>query len=186
MKAVSSIRIILGALVALIPLLSISANAELKLTSPLFEDGGTLPAGSKCTRDGGDGLSPPIDWSGAPEGTKSFAVVMHHYPSGKVEGVDTPSHYWLVWNIPASTNSFPRGNLASIGNEGGDKDKRYIGYTPPCSPGNVSHEYTITVYALDTDTISLGDEDDIDVDWIALTGAIEANVLASSSIDFMN
>lgn len=169
-----------------VALLSNIASAELQLSSPLFEDGGTLPAGSKCTRDGGDGLSPTIDWSGAPEETKSYAVVMHHYPQGRVEGVDTPSHYWLVWNIPASTNSFPRGNPESIGNEGGDKDKRYIGYTPPCSPGNVSHKYTISVYALDTDTISLGDEDDIDVDWVALTEAIEGNVLASSSIDFLN
>ncbi|MBT5330443.1 MAG: YbhB/YbcL family Raf kinase inhibitor-like protein [Porticoccaceae bacterium] len=166
--------------------LSAVANAELMLTSPVMENGGTLPADLKCTRDGGDGLSPPIDWTGAPEGTKSFAVVMHHYPANRVEGIDNPSHYWLVWNIPASTSGFPRGNPESIGNEGGDKDKRYIGYTPPCSPGNAAHEYTITVYALDSDTIALGAEDDINVDWAALIGAIEGRVIASSSLDFIN
>ena len=108
---------------------SITADNELTLVSPLFEDGGTLPADLKCTRDGGDGLSPPISWAGSPAGTKSYALTMHHYPRGRVEGVDTPSHYWLVWNIPADTRSFSRGNPESIGNEGGDKDKRYVGYT---------------------------------------------------------
>lgn len=165
---------------------SVSAKADFEMTSPVMEDGGTLPADLKCTRDGGDGKSPPIEWANAPEGTKGYAVVMHHYPRGRVEGVDTPSHYWLVWNIPADTTSFPRGNPESIGNEGGDKDKRYVGYTPPCSPGNVAHEYTITVYAVDVEKISLGDEDDIDVDWAALTGAIEGNVLAKSSLTFVN
>ena len=166
--------------------LSTSAFAELTLTSPVMENGGTLPADLKCTRDNGDGLSPPIDWSGAPEGTKSFAVIMHHYPQNRVEGVDNPSHYWLVWNIPADTASLPRGNPESIGNEGGDKDKRYVGYTPPCSPGGAAHKYTITVYALDTESISLGNEDDINVDWAALSGSIKDHVLASSALDFMN
>jgi Raf kinase inhibitor-like YbhB/YbcL family protein len=162
------------------------SSSGLTLSSPLFEDQGTLPADLKCTRDGGDGLSPPISWEGAPANTKSFAVIMHHYPKGRVEGVDNPSHYWLVWNIPADTHSFSRGNVESIGNEGGDKDKRYVGYTPPCSPGNVTHSYTITVYALDSDTIALGNQDDIEVDWLALTGAIEGHVLDSSSLTFNN
>lgn len=169
-----------------IALLSVAANAEFEMSSPVMKDGGTLPADLKCTRDGGDGLSPPISWDGAPEGTRSFAVIMHHYPKGRVEGVDNPSHYWLVWNIPADTRSLPRGNPESIGNEGGEKDKRYIGYTPPCSPGNVTHEYTITVYALNSETIALGDQDDIDVDWVALTGAIKGKVIASSSLTFLN
>lgn len=172
--------------VIVIALFAVPAHAELKLTSPLVEDGGTLPANLKCTRDGGDGLSPPIVWEGAPAGTKSFAVIMHHYPRGRVEGVDNPSHYWLVWNIPADTTALSRGNVESIGTEGADKDRRYIGYTPPCSPGNVTHSYTITVYALDSETIGLGDQDDIDVDWATLTGAIEGRVIASSSLTFNN
>ena len=49
---------------------------------------------------------------------------------------------------------------------------------------NTSHSYTIALYALDTETIALGTEDDIDVDWAALMGAIEGKVLASSSLTF--
>ena len=113
-------------------------------------------------------------------------MIMHHYPRGRVEGVDVPSHYWLVWNIPANTTSFSRGNMESIGTEGGEKDRRYIGYTPPCSPGNASHSYTITLYALDSDDVALGSEDDINVDWAALTEAIEGKVIDSSSLTFIN
>ena len=165
---------------------SMSANAELELSSPAIEHGGNLPADLKCTRDGGDGLSPPISWTGAPPDTRSFALTMHHYPRDRVEGVDNPSHYWLVWNIPAETTSISRGNAESIGTEGGEKDGRYIGYTPPCSPGNAAHSYTITLFALDSEDIALGDEDDIDVDWAALTAAIEGKVIDSSSLTFIN
>lgn len=86
---------------------SMPVNAELVLSSPAIDHGGNLPADLKCTRDGGDGLSPPISWTGAPAGTESFAVIMHHYPRGRVEGVDIPSHYWLVWKFPRTRRSFP-------------------------------------------------------------------------------
>ena len=165
---------------------SMPVNAELVLSSPAIDQGGNLPADLKCTRDGGDGLSPPISWTGAPAETGSFAVIMHHYPRGRVEGVDIPSHYWLVWNIPAGTTSLTRGNVESTGTEGGEKDGRYIGYTPPCSPGNANHSYTITLHALDTEDTGLGEEDNIDVDWLALTEAIEGKVIASSSLTFIN
>ena len=173
-------------MLVLISAVPIIANAGFTLSSSLFEDGGTLPASSKCTRDGGDGLSPPIVWSDAPAGTKSFAVIMHHYPRNAVEGRDNPSHYWLLWDIPVHTKSLSRGNAESIGNEGGEKDKRYVGYTSPCSPANVSHAYTITVYALDTKTSGLGNKDDIDVDWVTMTKAIEDKVITSSSLTFNN
>ena len=41
---------------------SMPVNAELVLSSPAIDHGGNLPADLKCTRDGGDGLSPPISW----------------------------------------------------------------------------------------------------------------------------
>lgn len=174
-------------LVFLLACCSILANAAgLTLSSSAIKNNGTLPADLKCTRDHGDGLSPPISWKGAPDETKGYAVIMHHYPKGTVEGINAPSHYWLVWNIPSTTTSLTRGNPQSIGNEGSDKDRRHIGYTPPCSPGNVTHEYIITVYALDTDDISLGDKDNINVDWQVLTDAIKGHVIDSSSLTFKN
>ena len=103
------------------------AQDTFMLSSPVMVDGGILPADLKCTRDGGDGLTPPLVWSGAPADTQGLALIMHHYPKGTVEGVDAPSQYWLLWNIPADTTAQPRGNPASIGDEGADKDENRTG-----------------------------------------------------------
>jgi Raf kinase inhibitor-like YbhB/YbcL family protein len=184
MKLLTQLKILIAVSIALF---SITSFAEFTLTSPAMENGTRMPADLKCTRDGGDGLSPPIAWTGAPANTKSFAVIMHHYPPSKVEGVDKPSSYWLLWNVPTSVSEIARGNPESIGTEGGEKDKRYIGYTPPCSPtSTVEHTYVITVYALDSETLSLGSEDDIDVDWATMTDAIEGKVLEAATFSFIN
>ncbi len=156
------------------------------LSSPDFPDQGRLPLQNKCQRDGGQGLSPSLQWSSAPAGTKSFAVVMHHYPRGTVEGRHAPSQYWLLWNIPVETNALPPGNPESLGDEGADKDERGVGYTPPCSPGNATHSYTITLYALDAAPDTLGNKDDPTVDWSTLMNAIEDKVIASSALSFLN
>ncbi|MGJ8624969.1 MAG: YbhB/YbcL family Raf kinase inhibitor-like protein [Yoonia sp.] len=166
--------------------LPVAAQEGLVLTSPAFEDGGTLPADLKCIRDGGDGLSPPLDWTDLPEGTESIAIIMQHYPRGTVEGVDAPSQYWLLWNIPADTMSLPRGNPGSLGDEGADKDERRTGYTPPCSPPGATHEYTVTVYALSSAPDALPAGDSVEVDWSAMSGALEGLAIGSASISFSN
>lgn len=162
------------------------AQDSFTLSSPEIVDGGALPAALKCTRDGGDGVSPPLAWSDVPAGTESLAVIMHHYPRDAVAGRDAPSHYWLLWNIPADVRKLERANPASIGNEGADKDEQHTGYTPPCSPAGSAHQYTITVYALDGPLTSLPENDDISVDWITLTEAMAGKVIASSQIGFEN
>ncbi|MGJ8533744.1 MAG: YbhB/YbcL family Raf kinase inhibitor-like protein [Alphaproteobacteria bacterium] len=156
------------------------------LSSPEIVDGGALPAELKCTRDGGDGVSPPLSWTAVPDGTQSLAVIMHHYPRGTVEGRDAPSHYWLLWNIPADTLAIERGNPLSIGDEGSDKDQRRIGYTPPCSPPGALHEYTITLHALDAPLGSLPQHDDIAVDWETMTQAMDGKIIAETQITFNN
>lgn len=162
------------------------AQNALTLSSPVMDDGGTLPADLKCSRDGGDGLTPPLAWTGVPAKTQSLALIMRHYPKGTVEGADAPSQYWLLWNIPADTAGLPRGNPASIGDEGADKDERRTGYTPPCSPPGPRHEYVITLYALGSALDSLPANDDPQVDWSVMTKAMEGKVIASSRIAFWN
>ena len=156
------------------------------LTSPELTDGGNLPADLKCQRDGGDGVTPPLQWTGVPEGTKSLALIMHHYPHGTVEERDAPSQYWLLWNIPVDTRALPRGNPESIGDEGSDKDKRRTGYTPPCSPPGSKHKYIITLYALNAPLNTLPAKDDGDVDWSAMATAMQGKIIGSSSISFFN
>ena len=76
-------------IVPIIPLVSIAvmmvfistttqANGSLKLSSPAFVDNGTLPVQFTCE---GEGISPPLNWSGVPEGTQSFVVIMDHLPN---------------------------------------------------------------------------------------------------------
>jgi Raf kinase inhibitor-like YbhB/YbcL family protein len=156
------------------------------LTSPAMAQDDALPADLKCSRDGGDGVTPPLDWDEVPAGTESLALIMHHYPRGTTEGKDAPSQYWLLWDIPAQTRSLPRGNPASIGREGANKDVRGTGYTPPCSPPGAQHRYTITLYALNASLDGLPDHDDIGVDWSVMTKALEGKVIASTSLSFVN
>lgn len=179
---------VVGALTLASLVSAAGAQEAFTLTSPALIDGGPLPADLKCTRDGGDGLSPPFAWTNPPEGTAGYAVIMHHYPKGRVEGEDAPSQYWLLWNIPATTTHIERGNPTSIGDEGADKDERRTGYTSPCSPPGPPppHRYTVTVYALSEPIASLPDHDDGDVDWTKMTAAMEGHILGSSSLTFTN
>lgn len=158
-----------------------------ELTSPDVIEGGALPDDLKCTRDGGDGLSPPLAWTNVPKKTGGFAIVMQHYPRGTYPGVNEPSHYWLVWNIPTDADGLARGNPESLGIEGSDKDIRAVGYTPPCSPaGGGTHEYTIWVYALDEPLADLPQDDSISVGWADVMAALNGHVLDADSLTFTN
>lgn len=162
------------------------AQEQFTLQSPTITDLGVLPADLKCTRDGGDGVSPPLSWVGTPDEAESLVVIMHHYPRDTVPGKDAPSHYWLLWNIPTKTSELSRGNVESIGDEGADKDQIGLGYTPPCSPGGTSHKYTITLYALDTKLTSLGSGDNETVVWLNLMEAMQDKIIVTSEFSFTN
>jgi phosphatidylethanolamine-binding protein (PEBP) family uncharacterized protein len=113
-------------------------SGNLVLSSAVVKAGGALPA--EFTGDGA-GISPPLDWRGAPAGTQSFAIVMDHL---------TPDNlmkcYWALWNIPANTTSLPK-NSRDIGTLG-PGFKGALGYEPPHSRGPGLKTYTIHIYAL--------------------------------------
>lgn len=157
------------------------------LSSPALTDGAALPDDPKCSRDGGDGASPPLTWKNPPRGTEGYALVMHHYPHGTYPGIDAPSHYWLLWDVPASAAGIERGNPEGLGYEGADKDMRRTGYTPPCSPaGGATHQYTITVYAVDGVLEGLPQQDDPSVTWADMMAALRTHVRGAASISFVN
>jgi Raf kinase inhibitor-like YbhB/YbcL family protein len=112
-----------------------------------------------CT---GSNNSPHLAWNNAPEGTKSFAIFMHD--------PDAPTHggfwHWVVYNIPASTTSLPAGagnpesNLLDEGVLMGKADAGANMYCGPCPPpGDFTHRYEITIYALNTDKMDGVDEE---------------------------
>lgn len=110
------------------------------LTSPAFEPNGKLPA--EFTGDG-DGISPPLQWTGAPKGTKCFALQLWHKP---MPNGDEVKSYWVIANIPADVTSLEK-NSKGVGNVGLN-DKRRAGYDPMNSKGPGPKEYHVTLYAL--------------------------------------
>ena len=109
------------------------------LTSPVMANGGQLPATFTCD---GQNLSPPLAWQGAPAGTVSYALAMHHIP-----GPGDTHWYWVVYNIPPTTLSIEAGST-TFGTFGTNSVNRDLQYAPPCSRGPGAKLYTITVYAL--------------------------------------
>src|SRR5437588_9803384 len=76
--------------------------ADLKLRSPAFGGHERIP--SRHAGDGED-VAPPLEWSGAPEGSASFAIVVHDPDAPLVHGFT----HWVAYGIPADATSLPEG-----------------------------------------------------------------------------
>jgi Raf kinase inhibitor-like YbhB/YbcL family protein len=114
-------------------------EVEMELTSAAFADGGTIPADYSC--DGQD-ISPALSWSGAPQGTQSFALIL--------DDPDSPGGdftHWVIFNIPADATGLEA--ATTDGALQGENDFGTIGYRGPCPPSGSSHHYRFTLYALD-------------------------------------
>jgi formylglycine-generating enzyme required for sulfatase activity len=108
------------------------------LLSPEVAEGGTLP---KDYTGDGSSATLPLEWSGAPAGTRSFALIMHHLAPDGIKW------YWVLYNIPATVTRVPN-NVHGIGTLGNNSVNEIAGYAPPRSKGPGPKKYTYTVYAL--------------------------------------
>ena len=130
------------------------------LSSASFQGGQTLPPPQRSgkMRAGGQDESPQLSWSGAPAGTRSYAVT--------VFDPDAPGRggfwHWAVLDLPADVTSLPAGAGAEGGRElppGAQQLKNdagfhgYLGAAPP--PGHGPHRYVVTVHALDVEQSGL-------------------------------
>ncbi|HEY5209407.1 MAG TPA: YbhB/YbcL family Raf kinase inhibitor-like protein [Stellaceae bacterium] len=100
----------------------------------------------------GGNISPEIKWSGAPAGTKSFAVSIYDPDAPTGSGF----WHWVVYNIPATTTELPKNagdqkaNLMPAGAIQSRTDFGVSGYNGPCPPpGDKPHRYHISVFAVD-------------------------------------
>ena len=116
----------------------------LAITSTAFAQGQPIPVDHSCD---GKGQSPPLAWSGAPEGTRSFALIM--------DDPDAPMGtfvHWVIYGIPASSTGLPaamsKDAQLADGSMQGPNTMGRAGYTPPCPPGG-THRYFFKLYALD-------------------------------------
>jgi len=118
----------------------------LQLTSSAFETESSIPPQFSCE---GRNISPELSWTGAPAGTKSFALIMHD-PDAPITGGYS---HWLLYNIPATEHHLaentPNQDQLSGGGMQGKNDAGKYGYTGPCPPSG-THRYYFRLYALDT------------------------------------
>ena len=197
----------------------------MKLNSESFADGAAIPGEYAFAVPAASGhvqlssnRNPALTWSEVPEGTRSFALIVHvpDVPSqgddvnqeGRSVPADLPRvdfFHWVLVDLPATMRALaagefsrgvtPRGKPGPASLHGsrhgindytgwfaGDADMNgdYYGYDGPCPPWNDSivHRYVFTLYALDVDTLPLGER---------FTGAdvrkaIEGHVLAEASV----
>ncbi len=114
------------------------------LETKAFSKGGEIPARYTCS---GDDASPSLSWSGAPQDTKGFALI--------VDDPDAPSGtftHWIVYDLPAATHQLPESvaktDDLSGGGRQGRNDFRRVGYGGPCPPPGKAHRYFFKLYAL--------------------------------------
>ncbi len=117
----------------------------MKISSPVFEDGGTIPVKYTCD---GENISIPLRFSDIPEETESLALIM--------DDPDAPSGvfvHWVIYNMPAGLSALPEGISNEPYLEGGIlqgvNSFGKIGYSGPCPPDG-PHRYMFKLYALDT------------------------------------
>ena len=139
-----------------------AANAQsMTLTSTDLKEGATIASeqvfkGFGCT---GGNLSPALNWSGAPSGTKSFAISMYDPDAPTGSGW----WHWVVYDIPASVHALPGGIGVHAQLPAGVKEGRndygahaFGGTCPPA--GDKPHHYIFTVYALKVDKLEVPDD----------------------------
>jgi Raf kinase inhibitor-like YbhB/YbcL family protein len=143
------------------------------LTSSAFANTATLPMRHTCD---GEGVSPPLAITGAPEGTVSLALTVQDpdvpTPAAPTRTID----HWVVWNVSVGGAVFPEGSVP-IGASEGDSDFGH-GWLAPCPPpASPSHRYVFMAYALDT-RLELADNATAD----EMEGAMQGHVLGTTAL----
>jgi hypothetical protein len=144
------------------------------LSSPAFSNGQAIPAKYTCD---GENLSPPLQWSGAPNEARSFVLI--------VEDPDAPAgifRHWAVYDLPANVTALPEGidsqGSAETLNQGVN-DFGHAYYGGPCPPpGHGTHHYHFRLAALDTSRLVVSPGAEVADLW----RAAEPHILAQTEL----
>lgn len=124
-----------------------SAGAEeLQLSSPDIAEGQQLDAAHVFQGFGCEGgnTSPALSWTGAPDGTKSFAVTVYDPDAPTGSGW----WHWFAFNIPMDVTELPAGAALPEGAVELTNDYGAVGFGGACPPPGQVHRYRFTVHAL--------------------------------------
>lgn len=118
----------------------------LRLRSPAFAQNGEIPSDFTCD---GAGTPPPLAWSGAPDSTRSFALIVDDPDAPDPKAPKRTFVHWVAYDIPASAKTVAGSHREGL------NDRKQRGYTGPCPPIG-RHRYFFKLYALDTELGDLG------------------------------
>lgn len=126
----------------------------LKLTSTAFGDGEEIPVRYTCD---GDDVSPPLAWSGVPEGTRSLALVVDDPDAPDPDAPKMVFVHWVLYNLAPDAGGLEEEADEDLppGTGTGLNDWKHPGYGGPCPPIG-THRYFHKLYALDTELPDLG------------------------------
>ena len=131
------------------------ATMALTITSTAFSHNGEIPARFTC--DGND-ISPALEWSGLPEGTKSVVLIVDDPDAPDPAAPKMTWVHWVLYNVPPNATGLPEavgtGHLPE-GTKEGLNDWKRTGYGGPCPPIG-RHRYFHKLYALDVILPDLG------------------------------
>jgi hypothetical protein len=126
-------------------ILNARTASAMELKSQDISHNQSIPAVHTC--DGKD-ISPQLSWSGAPAGTKGFALTCIDPDAPMGDFI-----HWLVYDIPVSVTDFSRGKPLPAEAKEVVNDFGKTSYGGPCPPSG-THRYFFTIYALKTETLS--------------------------------
>jgi len=163
---------------ASLPLCSSGKERAMSLTlqSPAFAHEAAMPARFTCD---GDGISPPLDWSGVPSAAKSLALIVDDPDAPDPAAPQRTWVHWVLYGVPASADGLAENVSAAqlpAGTRQGLNDWKKTGYGAACPPKG-RHRYVFKLYALDRALPDLHQPDRAQ-----LLKAMEGHVLAHAEL----
>jgi len=148
----------------------------LELHSPAFGHEAEIPRRYTCD---GDDVSPPLLWSGVPEGARSLALVVDDPDAPDPAAPRMTWVHWVLYNLPPGSGGLAEGLGPGELPEGaleGLNDWGRTGYGGPCPPVG-RHRYFHKLYALDVMLPDLGEPKKAELEQV-----IQGHVLGRAEI----
>jgi Raf kinase inhibitor-like YbhB/YbcL family protein len=120
------------------------ALSPMQLLSNTFSPQGAIP--QRCTMEG-ENLSPHLQWSNAPAGTQSYALICHDPDAPLALPGSYGFVHWVQYNLPATVSALAEGASAGTAGVNDFGKPGYGGPMPP--PGHGIHHYFFVLMALD-------------------------------------
>ena len=155
----------------------------LLMTTTAWDDGGVIP--NKYTMAAGAAaVSPALQWSQVPPGTRSFVLLVHDPEPVLNKSTKMDITHWLIWNIPGTSTGLPEGVPAGTLPDGSRQvSLRSNGYMGPGAPPGPYHHYTFELYALDTVLdVPMGTPQQAAATRMAVFNAMDGHVLGKAEL----